>query len=114
MIRAQQKPGGSPTGRWNLWDWIVAAWVIFLDWLFELAQWALSNIVPQFKNGTLHGALLAGLAFGGLTLLIRLVRNNQPEQQAAVFPLTPPDLRLPRNETPSSSSAEARSDAKQL
>ena len=84
---------GSPRGRCNLWDWVVASWVVFLDWLFELAQWALSNIVPQFKNGTLQGALLAGVVFGVLTLVIRLIRNNEHEQKAAVFPLTPPGIR---------------------
>lgn len=82
--------GGSRKGKWDGWDWVIATWVMVLDWLFELAQWVISNVVPAFKNGTVQGAVLAGLVFGVSTLVVRLLRNNERERRTSVFPLTPP------------------------
>lgn len=84
---------GSRRGRWDWWDWTVACWVMFLDWVFELAQWVISNVVPAFKNGTVQGAILAGLVFGVATLVIRMLRDNERESRSGVFPLTPPSVR---------------------
>lgn len=81
---------GSRKGRWDGWDWVVAGWVMVLDWVFELAQWVISNVVPVFKNGTVQGAVLAGLVFGVSTLVLRVLRNNERERRNSVFPLTPP------------------------
>lgn len=81
---------GSRRGRWDGWDWMVSAWVMLLDWLFELAQWVIANVVPAFKNGTVQGSILAGAVFGITTLLIRLLRNNEFEKRGGIFPLTPP------------------------
>jgi len=83
---------GSKKGRWDGWDWVVATWVMVLDWLFELAQWVISNLVPAFKNGTVQGAILAGLVFGVSTLVVRVLRNNERQQRTTVFPLTPPPI----------------------
>ena len=87
---------GSRRGQWNWWDWSVACWVMFLDWMFELAQWVLSNVVPAFKNGTVQGAILAGLVFGVATLVMRVLRDNASETRARIFPLTPPPNRRMR------------------
>ena len=83
---------GSKKGRWDGWDWVIATWVMALDWLFELAQWVISNVVPAFKNGTVQGAVLAGLVFGVSTLVVRVLRNNERERRTTVFPLTPPPI----------------------
>lgn len=85
-------PSGSRRGRWNVRDWIVAGWIVFLDWVFDVAQWAISNVVPAFKNGTVQGAVLAGVVFGLATLVLRLLRDNGREEPGGVFPLTPPNL----------------------
>jgi len=69
-----------------------------LDWMFELAQWVISNVVPVFKNGTVQGAILAGVVFGCATLILRFLRDNEREKRTAIFPLTPPPRWMEQDE----------------